>query len=113
MNRDQRRYDALQRIGCIACYLMGYPGIPCDVHHIVDKGYRKHSGGNSATIGLCPYHHRGQPLEGRTAVYMRHMYGPSLALEAKEFSYQYGSQRDLLAKVNELLKESTHVSADN
>ena len=106
MNRDQRRYDGLQRIGCIACWLMGYPGVPCDIHHLVDKGNRKASGGNQATIGLCPWHHRSVVSAGRNAVYMRAMYGPSLALEAKQFHAQYGSQRELLAKVNELLRES-------
>jgi hypothetical protein len=35
---------------------------------------------------------------------MRMMYGPSMALESKEFARIYGSQRELLGKVNEMLR---------
>ena len=108
MNRDQRRYEAMREIGCLACWIDGYK-TPCgtvEMHHIVDKGYRKHSGGNQATIPLGKWHHRGEPLMDRTVTYMRHMYGPSMALEKRAFNEHYGSQRELLAKVNELLRES-------
>ncbi len=41
----------------------------------------------------------------RTVTWMRNRYGPSLALESKAFAERYGSQRELLAKVNEMLSE--------
>lgn len=104
MTRDQKRYAALRELGCIACRLGDHvPNGPVEIHHLVDKGYRKHSGGNQATIPLCVWHHRGDPPLDFTVRFMRHMYGPSMALESKLFSAAYGSQRELLAKVNQLL----------
>jgi Recombination enhancement, RecA-dependent nuclease len=104
-SRESARFDALREIGCIACRIGGLSN-PCGkltIHHLVDGGYRKHSGGHQATIPLGEWHHQGYPLMDRTATYMRNMYGPSMALESKEFARVYGSQRQLLAKVNELL----------
>jgi hypothetical protein len=103
-SRDQRRYEALQKIGCIACLLDGYPEVPGDVHHIVDKGYRRLSGGNQATMVLCKWHHVGQPPTDYTVAYMHSTRGPSMHWHGKEFTHRYGSQRALLAKVNELIK---------
>ena len=106
-SRDEKRYAALREIGCIACRLKGY-SIPCgmpEMHHLVDKGYRKHSGGNQATIPLGKWHHRGEVLIDYTATEMRQIWGPSMFHESKEFARLYGSQRDLLAKVNEMLRE--------
>lgn len=104
-SRDSRRYEALREIGCLACVIARYKNHcgPIEMHHIVDKGYRKHSGGNSATIPLGKYHHQGTPLMDRTVTWMRNMYGPSMALESKEFARVYGSQRELLAKANEMI----------
>lgn len=106
--RDEKRYAALREIGCIVCRLKGY-SIPCgmpEMHHLVDKGYRKHSGGNLATIPLGIWHHRGEPRIDYTATEMRQIWGPSMKRESKEFARLYGSQRELLAKVNELLRET-------
>jgi hypothetical protein len=99
------RYAALREIGCLVCHLKGYT-IPCgmtEIHHLVDKGYRKHSGGNQATIPLGVWHHRGEPLIDYTATEMRAIWGPSMFRESKEFTRLYGSQRELLAIVNEIL----------
>jgi Recombination enhancement, RecA-dependent nuclease len=109
-SRDKARYDAMRDIGCIACLIARNP-TQCGkltMHHIVDKGYRKHSGGNQATIPLGEWHHQGYPHSyphmDYTAGWMRMMYGPSMALESKEFARIYGSQRELLGKVNEMLR---------
>lgn len=105
-SRDQKRYDALRRIGCLPCVLDGqacYCG-PIEIHHIVDNGYRRLSGGNQATIPLGRFHHQGIPFMDRTVTWMRNMYGPSMALESKAFAKRYGSQRELLAIVNERLR---------
>jgi hypothetical protein len=96
---DLRRYDALQRYGCVACRIDGYHS-PGDIHHIVDKGYRKHSGGNQSTIPLCPWHHRGVPPMGHTNVTASHSFGWSMALNPRQFKLKYGEQRFLLDKVN-------------
>ena len=104
-SRDLKRYEALRTLGCIACLIGGTPSCAkVEIHHLVDKGYRKHSGGNQATIPLCEWHHRGQPDITVGARWMRERCGPSMYLESKEFARVYGTQRELLAKVNEMLK---------
>lgn len=95
----------MREIGCIACLIARNP-TQCGkltMHHLVDKGYRKHSGGNQATIPLGEWHHQGYPHMDYTAGWMRMMYGPSMFIESKEFARLYGSQRELLAMTNELI----------
>ena len=106
-SRDAKRYEALRELGCIACHIGNCDenGGKVEVHHLVDRGYRKHSGGNQATIPLCAWHHRGEPRVKLGARHMREIYGPSMFLESKEFAKRYGSQRDLLARVNEIILE--------
>lgn len=107
-SRDKKRYEALREIGCICCLIARNP-TQCGkvtMHHLVDKGYRAHSGGNQATIPLGEWHHMGRCHNGYKEGHMRMMYGPSMALEGKTFDDVYGSQRDLLARVNELLRET-------
>jgi len=69
-------------------------------HHIVDKGYRKHSGGDDSRLPLCAWHHRGLCVDGKTSSEMLYDYGPSLALHKKQFVATYGTERELLARVN-------------
>jgi Recombination enhancement, RecA-dependent nuclease len=102
---DAARMDKIKRLPCLACVQEGcsQPN-PTEVHHIVDNGYRRLSGGHSATIPLCSWHHRGEVLLGLTAAYMRGYYGPSMARESKAFARVYGKQRELLARVDAVLK---------
>ena len=110
--RDETRYAALREIGCVACVLsdMKTQCGKLTMHHLVDKGYRKHSGGNQATIPLGEWHHQGIPFIDRTATWMRNMYGPSMVLESKAFAELYGGQRELLAETNRLLSGNTSVA---
>jgi hypothetical protein len=102
-SRDVRRYERLRELGCIACHIEGFECLNVEIHHLVDKGYRKHSGGNQATIPLCVWHHKGEPVIGATVTYTRRARGPSMYWEAKEFARRYGSQRELLARVNDMI----------
>jgi hypothetical protein len=104
-NRDSKRYDALRELGCIAGIIAGVPcyGAKVDIHHLVDRGYRRLSGGNQATIPLCRWHHVGEPPIDYTVGYMHAVSGPSMYWHSKEFTATYGSQRTLLARVNEML----------
>jgi hypothetical protein len=101
---EQKRFNALREIGCIACWSEGKPGLPGHIHHIVDKGYRKHSGGHASTLCLCEWHHVGQPSMGFSKNWMAEKYGPSLAENKKAFIVRYGTERELLEKTNGLLK---------
>jgi hypothetical protein len=93
----------LQDIGCICCLQDGYPHVPVDVHHLVDNGYRKHSGGHDSTLPLCPYHHRGVITNGLSESETLFRIGPSLALHKKRFLETYGTERELLAEVDMLI----------
>jgi hypothetical protein len=89
----------------VACLIKNGAGQPqpCEIHHIVDKGYREHSGGDMATIGLCPWHHRGVKNDGMTTELMVEWFGPSLALHKRRFVERFGSERELLDIVNVIL----------
>ena len=104
MTRDQRRFMRLQDIGCLCCLKEGYPGVPVDVHHIVDKGYREHSGGHAATLPLCPWHHRGVPPGGLSIDEALFRVGPSLALHKKRFVETFGTERHLLEETDLLIE---------
>jgi hypothetical protein len=113
---QQARLDALHAMPCIACakegefaskrgeLRLGQPG-KTEIHHLVDKGYRIHSGGHDATLNLCRWHHRGICIEYVTAREMKELHGPSLALHKREFVALYGSERKLLAEVDEQLSK--------
>ena len=96
---DRARLDMLHRMPCIAC---GYA--ISTAHHIVDKGYRKHSGGHQATIPLCRWCHLGEPRWAAVTIgEMSRTVGPSLAFNKRAFVQRYGTERELLAKVNEMI----------
>ena len=100
---DQHRFDCLQKIGCIACLSDGTPGVFGDIHHLVDKGNREASGGNAASLCLCPWHHRGVPAMGFGQKWMTEKYGPSLALSKRDFTGRYGTERKLLERTDTLI----------
>lgn len=104
MNRE-RRFMRLQDIGCICCSIEGYEGVPVDADHLVDKGSRKKSGGDAATLPLCPWHHRGVPPSGFSEDTARGYAGPSKRLHRKKFIEKYGTDRELLAQVNKRIEE--------
>lgn len=103
------RFTRMYEIGCICCrdnpgqLLKGFN--PAQIHHITDKGYKRLSGGDNATIPLCPWHHQGIPINGRDDAYMIENLGPSFEKHKKKFIKKYGTERNLLDKVNKLLEE--------
>ena len=101
---DQARLDWVHQQPCIACVLNEgrwlTTGMRVEAHHLVDGGYRKHSGGHQATLPLCLHHHRGVPLIGFTDKDMETAFGPSRELAHRRFIEVYGTDRELLAKVN-------------
>jgi len=105
MNKIRRnRMSIIKRLPCMACVKEGcaQPN-PTEVHHLVDMGNRELSGGDAATIPLCGWHHRGEPLMNEVCKNMRAYYGPSMAKESKKFAELYGTQRELLASINEAI----------
>jgi Recombination enhancement, RecA-dependent nuclease len=102
---DAKRLEIIHRLPCMACAQNGSDtGMRVEAHHIVDKGYRKHSGGHQATLPLCQYHHRGEPspiLLHKSAMLLAH--GPSLADNKKAFIARYGTERQLLANIDKVI----------
>lgn len=89
---------------CLCCVSEGVSQpFPTEVDHLVDNGYRKHSGGHDATIPLCLWHHRGMCLDGWSAEQMKAHYGPSFYLQGRLAATWYGNKRHLLARVNAVL----------
>lgn len=104
---DEDRLTAIHDLPCIACVKEGVrQPSRTEAHHLVDKGYRKHSGGHQATLPLCGWHHRADVLGCQvlcnppTISNALMFYGPSLGGHKKRFIETYGSERALLAEVN-------------
>lgn len=104
MNREER-YRRLFEHGCIACKLFcGSWAYRCpQFHHIVSQSYRKHQGGDRATLPLCPWHHQGHPDDGMVAYEMEAKFGPSLALSSTNFHTVFGDELSLLAIVDQAI----------
>ena len=87
---------------CMCCQVEGVDQpFRTEAHHIVDKGYRKHSGGDESRLPLCGWHHRGICEDGKTSSLMLFEYGPSLELNKKRFVATYGTERELLARISQ------------
>ena len=98
-----RRFRALQDLGCIACGHNGVWHVPCDIHHITEGHDRL---GDEYTIPLCAFHHRG--IAENVWDKLR---GPSLARSKRDFVNEYGTERELLAETNRLIKAGPEGSA--
>lgn len=113
--RDRARLDAIHAMPCIACEMeaqwsvkrgetsMAQP-LRTEAHHVVDKGYREHSGGDMATLPLCGWHHRGEPAYPLRPSEMLFLHGPSLMLHKRRFVTTYGTERNLLEEVDNRLR---------
>lgn len=94
---EQERFRMLLDIGCIACApIYNTP----EIHHLLSGNKRR---GHMFTIPLCPWHHRGYCHMGIEL--MTKFWGPSLAHGSKKFRERFGTDDELLAKVNALIAE--------
>ena len=59
--------------------------------------------GDDYTIPLCPWHHRAVPHALTNPAHMEFHYGPSLAMNKRLFNKRYGTEIELLAKVNQMI----------
>lgn len=103
---DKARLQAIHELPCVACLAAKPPfsGGRVEAHHLVGKGYRKHSGGHQATIPLCAWHHRGVPPRTDLRPSQCFMlFGPSLAVSKRAFQLRFGSELDLLNTTDQLL----------
>ena len=102
---DDKRFEALQEIGCIACAIDGTGGVPCDIDHLLN-GYRFEDE-HRHTLGLDPWHHRGIVPEhccGSVGEATK-CHGPSRRHNSKAFHERYGSDAELMQIQDALIRE--------
>lgn len=93
---DKERFRQLTEMGCIACRINTGAFVQSEVAHCTSRGRRL---GHQATIPLCPWHHRGHSGDLGDAQ-CRLIYGPSFAKSKDEFEQFFGTELQLLEKVN-------------
>jgi hypothetical protein len=99
---DIERFGHLYDLGCIASRLIDpRRWEPADIHHLVEGRKRL---GHQFTIPLSPWFHRGiPPYDLRPSDAEKHL-GPSLARSKRDFVSRFGTERQLLELVDELLE---------
>lgn len=110
--QKEARFSALRQLGCIACKLEKAP-IQCgptEIHHLTIGGRAgQKRRGDLETIPLGRWHHQSIPKPGRNMTQMEELYGPSYRLTSRAFRASYGTDDELLAKVNALIDEPREV----
>lgn len=100
---DVARREAIHAGECMACLQRGIHVAGTGVvqwHHTAGKQH------HDKTCGLCCWHHMGREWPGWTKARLREYAGPSLAEGSKPFHDEFGSDAELLAMQNELLREA-------
>lgn len=100
---DLARFEKLRAFGCIACFIEGLIFVRCgtvEVHHTLSGNKRR---GHEFTMPLGQWHHRGEPLPDYTKAQMREQFGPSLAEGSKPFHERYGSDEEIMARIDLLI----------
>jgi hypothetical protein len=90
---EARRMDNFRHIGCVACWMLGHPNTPYDVHHQLSGGIRM---GHFWTVPLCPAHHRGVDFSPS-------LHLASIARGQRTFREIFGSDEELLALTDRLI----------
>lgn len=94
MNNTERKHlGKLAALGCIACRHLGFIGTPAEIHHLRDGVGKGQRASHFEAIPLCPIHHRG------TAG----LKFPSIHMAKNDFIATFGTERELLAEVLELI----------
>lgn len=96
MNKaDEKHLDQVQQLGCIVCSIDMGVYSPCEIHHILDGNRRR---GHRYVLPLCFSHHRGGGDGSGDTFVSRHPY-------KHRFEDAYGTEDELLARVNQRLHE--------
>lgn len=107
------RSALVRSLPCIACAIEGLAQPNRSTEHHLNAG--GHAGqkrrGDEFSVSLCRWHHQGYALPGMTRDQMTYKYGPSLALDSKQFRFAYGTDDQLLALTNAKLASLVPESA--
>ncbi len=85
---EREHMNRVAAIGCIVCGDMGYQDSQAEIHHIANQGTRA---SHWQTIPLCATHHRNGG------------FGEAVHQGRRTWEANYGTEKELLAKVNALL----------
>jgi hypothetical protein len=88
-------WDALIRfVGCVACRVERRPGLPCLIHHVDG---RTKPGCHRKVLPLCAPHHQDD--------------GTKISVHPwkKRFELQYGTQEELMALCDHILRDAGYV----
>jgi hypothetical protein len=88
---DRKHLAMVANIGCIVCRNNGNAGTPAEIHHLRDGVGIGQRSQHKNSIPLCHAHHRTGG------------YGVAFHAGKKAFEGKYGTERELLAQVNDLL----------
>lgn len=105
---EQRRINAMLRLGCVACAVLDIPFAEVELHHMLSGNVRM---GHEYTLGLCAGHHRGQFTTVQRVLIPevareKKILGDALVAISdgrKAFSRVYGTERELWEKVQQRL----------
>lgn len=96
----EHRFRRLKEMGCLACWKDGRMNVYPEIHHLnFDGKAGQKRRGDEFTIPLCQWHHQGTPMPG-TGVD-----GPTLKYHSRAFRKRYGTDAQLLAKTNDLIRQ--------
>jgi len=103
----------VKRLPCIACEIERCEQLsPTEAHHqnLDGKAGQKRLG-DEFQVPLCAWHHRGVTPNGYNKSEATYYFGPSLALDSKQFRFCYGQDWQLLELTNLKLARLEPVSA--
>lgn len=92
----------VKQLECLPCSIENVPQpFPTEAHHLNMFGLAgQKRRGDAYQIPCCGWHHRALRLPRMTNDGMTAIYGPSLALDSKQFRFAYGTDDQLLALTN-------------
>lgn len=118
---ERARLVAIYAVGCVPCRLEAARRErpewkafrETQIQHVLDGGRRA---GHADSYGACPWHHEGIPdtnREGqlRPAAEMVRRIGPSRKLHPEAYRARYGTEAELVAIQNEMLRAAGFTEA--
>lgn len=101
---EAERIEAMKRLGCVACAVLGVPNLnELELHHILDGGVRM---GHWFSLFLCAGHHQGRwTTEQLDWIEPEKRF--AISDGRKRFNAVYGTERSLWERVQRKLKLPT------
>lgn len=106
---EKRRMETIAELGCLCCWIRAdwnpdnyVPG-RAEVHHMI-QGHKRL--GHDHTIGLCAWHHRGEPGAFSKTQATEH-FGPALSEGTRPFHAHWGSDKHLLQLQDLMIEAAT------